>query len=89
MSVKYIKENYPETYPTMDEEALRWIFKNKNILREKFSKRFPKSPFLFVVQIKTERGTVLVNDEAEVKRVDKVAYLSWKTLRQLGCPTSF
>ena len=88
MSVKYIKENYSEAYETIDKEALRWVFKNKNLLREKFSKKFPRSPFRFVAQLKSKRGTLLVNNDAEIRRVDKVAFLNWETLKRLGCQSS-
>ena len=93
MSIKYIKENFSEIYKRVDKEALRWIFKNKRLLREKFSKKFPKSPSLFVVQIKTKRGSLLVydyeeHDYAEIRRVNNVAYLNLRTLKRLGCPIS-
>lgn len=89
MSIKCIKETYPDVYETIDKEALKWVFKSKRLLQEKFNKKFPRSPFQFVAQIKTERSSVLVNDKAEIRQVNKVAFLSWQTLKRLGCPTSF
>lgn len=87
MSIKYIKETYPEIYETVDNVALSWVFQNKKILKEKFTEKYQKSPFQFVVQVKTKRGSLLVADDGSIRPVNRVAYLRWNQIKKLGCPS--
>lgn len=86
MTIKQIKEDYPEIYEISDKKSISWVMKNRKLLTEEFKKKFPKSPYGFVVQIKTTRGTVLLNDEGEIKSTGKVSYLNLKQLKKLNCP---
>ena len=74
----------------VNEKALSWVVKNQKLLTEKFSKNFTKSPSSFIAQIKTKRGSVLIDDMGSIlKKSDRSAYLTWTTLKRLGCPSSF
>ncbi len=73
----------------VNEKALIWVMKNQKLLTEKFRNKFSKSPYGFVVQIKTKRGSVLFDDMGTIlKKTDRSAFLSWTTLKRLGCPSS-
>jgi len=89
MTIKEIKENYPEIYEISDKKAISWIIKNKKELKEHFKSAFPRSPYDFVAQFKTKRGTLLLNSEGEIKSTGKVSYLSVEYLStELECPIS-
>lgn len=89
MNITTFKSDYQDLYVNADKKALSWIFKNRKLLAEKFGKKFPKSPYEFVVQFKTEKGTLLLDNNAEVKSLNNVAYLTCTSLKKLGCPSSF
>jgi len=74
---------------TINEKAMTWVVKNQKLLTEKFTKKFSKSPFEFTVQIKAEKGSVLVDNTGSVtKKANRKAYLTWIALKRLGCPSS-
>ena len=73
----------------INEKALSWVVKNQKLLAEKFSKKFPKSNSLFIVQIKTKRGSVLFDDMGSIlKKKERNAFLTWTMLKRLGCSSS-
>ena len=87
MSLKYIKETYPEVYKKSNQSSLSWIMKNKKNLITSFTKKFPKSPFKFVAQFPTNRGSLLITNEGEVKSVNNVSFLNLNFLKRMGMPT--
>lgn len=86
MSIKEIKETYPEAYEKSNKKAISWIVKNKKILKEEFKSKHPKSPFEFVAQFATKNGSLLINNFGEIRANNKVSFLSIKDLAKLGCP---
>lgn len=85
LELRYIELTYPEVY-SYSEKQLKWVFKSRKTLSENFAKKFPRSPFEFVAQIPTKRGTVLVTSDPSIKPVGKVAFLSWSVIKKMGCP---
>jgi hypothetical protein len=88
MTIKEIKEAYPEVYEIADKKTISWVLKNKKVLTEKFKSDYPKSPFDFVVQITSEKGSFLLNNLGELKRKSDVSHINTNQLKKLGCPVS-
>jgi len=88
MTIKEIKEEYSDIYENLDKKAISWITKNKKVLKSEFKKKFPKSPYEFVAQFKTKRGTMLINNYGEIRKKGDVSYLTVKELKSLGCEIS-
>lgn len=86
MTIKYIKETYPSVYEKANRSSLSWIVRNRKDLLRIFRQRFPKSPFGYVAQFPTNRGSLLLTDEGEVKAVNNVSFLNISTLRKMGMP---
>lgn len=86
MKLKDFAEINYKIYSSVDKKILRWVFKNEKILTLEFKKKYPRSPFEYVVQIPVDTHFILLSDEGTVRKVSKVSYLTWTRLKRLGCP---
>ncbi len=81
-SVSFIIEHNKDINKTI----IKWIFKNKKMLTDKFKKEFPRSPFKYVIQFPHGKGTKLVDSDGIVSRTNNVAFLKWRIIKKMGCP---
>jgi hypothetical protein len=83
-SLKMFKEEYPESVKNWDTKVISWVSRNKSLVKNRFNHLFPKSPFEFVIQVATTRGSILLTSDGDVKNKKAGVYLSFDELEDLG-----
>ena len=72
----------------VDIVSLEWVLQNAKELTKKFTSKFKKSPYSFVVKIPTTKGFMLFSNDNDFRNMNNVSYLKWSVIKKMGCPHS-